>query len=147
MSTAAANRVLNRFHQMSAGWGNFRAGDFCFSLIEPGFRSNCDQRRPRQAVDGFVQTSKRVPADRCPESWETAEQRDYRAGFLTGREACQWIVDTLNGPEPAAIWGLSDGDVAWWCYDALAKLPELDRQWLDKLATTSGLQTPGISVD
>ncbi|MEO2016733.1 MAG: hypothetical protein ABGZ53_20445 [Fuerstiella sp.] len=58
---------------------------------------------------------------------------------MSGREACQWIVDTLNGPEPAAIWGLSDGDVAWWCYDALAKLPDVDRQWLDKLAATSGL--------
>ena len=77
--------------------------------------------------------------DHWPESWETMDMADYRAGFLTGRDACQWIVDTLNGPEPAAIWGLSDGDVAWWCYDALAKLPDIDRQWLDKLAATSGL--------
>ena len=77
--------------------------------------------------------------DHWPESWETADLSEYRAGFLTGREACQWIVDTLNGPKPAAIWGLSDGDVAWWCYDSLAKLPDVDRHWLDKLAATSGL--------
>ena len=74
-----------------------------------------------------------------PESWETSDLSDYRAGFLSGREACQWIVDTLNGPEPAAIWGLSDGDVAWWCYNALSRLPDIDRGWLDKLANTSGL--------
>ena len=72
---------------------------------------------------------------------ETADLSDYRAEFLTGREACRWIVDTLNGPEPAAIWGLSDGDVAWWCYDALAKLPDVDRQWLDKLAGTDKEKT------
>ena len=77
--------------------------------------------------------------DHWPESWETTDLSDYRAGFLTGRDACQWIVDTLNRSEPAAIWGLSDGDVAWWCYDALAKLPDVDRRWLDKLAGTSGL--------
>ena len=74
-----------------------------------------------------------------PESWETTDLSDYRNGFLTGRDACQWIVDTLNGPEPAAIWGLSDGDVAWWCYDALARMPGVDRHWLDALALTSGL--------
>ena len=77
--------------------------------------------------------------DHWPKSWETTELSDYRDGFLTGQEACQWIVDTLNGPEPAAIWSLSDGDVAWWCYDALAKLPDVDRHWLDQLAATSGL--------
>ena len=77
--------------------------------------------------------------DHWPEPWETADLCDYRAGFLTGRDACQWIVETLNGPEPAAIWGLSDGDVAWWCYDALATLPDVDKVWLDKLAATSGL--------
>ena len=77
--------------------------------------------------------------DHWPESWETTDLSDYRAGFLTGRDACQWIVDTLNGPEPAAIWGLSDGDVAWWCYDALARMPGIDRHWLDALALTSGL--------
>ena len=77
--------------------------------------------------------------DRWPESWESADLSDYRAGFLTGRVACQWIVDTLNGPEPVAIWGLSDGDLAWWCHDALAKLPDIDRHWLDQLAATSGL--------
>jgi len=77
--------------------------------------------------------------DHWPEAWETADLTDYRTEFVTGREACQWIVDTLNGPEPAAIWGLSDGDVAWWCYDALAKLPDVDRHWLDQLAATSGL--------
>jgi hypothetical protein len=54
-------------------------------------------------------------------------------------EACQWVVDKLNGPEPAALWGLSDGDVAWWCYDALARMPGVDRRWLDGLALTSGL--------
>lgn len=77
--------------------------------------------------------------DHWPESWETADMREYRAGFLTGREACQWIVDTLNGPEPAAIWGLSDGDIAWWCCDALSRLPDVDLHWLDELAYTSGL--------
>lgn len=65
--------------------------------------------------------------DHWPESWETTDLSDYRSGFLTGQEACQWIVDTLNGSEPTAIWGLSDGDVAWWCYDALAKLADVDR--------------------
>ena len=70
--------------------------------------------------------------------------------MLHGREACEWIVKTLNGPEPAAIWGLSDGDVAWWCYDALARelkermkaegpnAPDYLR-WLKFLADTSGL--------
>jgi hypothetical protein len=77
--------------------------------------------------------------DHWPESWETADLTTYRAGFLTGREAGQWIVDTLSGPEPAAIWGLSDGDTAWWCYDALVRLPEVDRRWCDFLALTSGL--------
>jgi len=77
--------------------------------------------------------------DHWPEFWETTDLTEYRAGFLTGRDACQWIVDTLNGPEPAAIWGLSDGDVAWWCYDALARTPGIDRHWLDALALTSGL--------
>lgn len=77
--------------------------------------------------------------DHWPESWETADLTVYRAGFLTGRDACQWIVATLNGPEPAAIWGLSDGDVAWWCYDALARTPGVDRHWLEALALTSGL--------
>jgi hypothetical protein len=67
-------------------------------------------------------------------------------------------VDTLNGPDPAAIWGLSDGDVAWWCYESLvrslqsaakeehARFPTDCRlrtadylQWLDALALTSGL--------
>ena len=79
--------------------------------------------------------------DHWPESWEATDLHDYRAGFLNGRDACQWIVVTLNGPEPAAIWGLSDGDVAWWCYDALAKLPDVDRHWLDQLAATSGLHS------
>ncbi|GIX05063.1 MAG: hypothetical protein KatS3mg114_0932 [Planctomycetaceae bacterium] len=77
--------------------------------------------------------------DHWPESWETTDLTAYRAGFLTGREACQWIVDTLNGPEPAAIWGMSDGDVAWWCYDALARTSGVNRHWLDALALTSGL--------
>lgn len=77
--------------------------------------------------------------DHWPESWETTDLTAYRAGFLTGREACRWIVDTLNGPEPAALWGLSDGDVAWWCYDALARTPGVNRYWLDALALTSGL--------
>lgn len=77
--------------------------------------------------------------DHWPESWETTDLTDYCSGFLTGRDACQWIVDTLNGPEPAAIWGLSDGDIAWWCYDALSKLPGINQDWLDKLAYTSGL--------
>ncbi|WP_417848838.1 glycosyltransferase [Thalassoglobus sp.] len=77
--------------------------------------------------------------DHWPESWETTDLSDYRAGFLKGRDACQWIVDTLNGPEPAAIWGLSDGDVAWWCYDGLVRIPGVDRRWLDALALTSGL--------
>jgi hypothetical protein len=77
--------------------------------------------------------------DHWPESLETADLTAYRAGFLTGREACRWIVETLNSPEPAAIWGLSDGDVAWWCYDALARTPDVDRHWLDTLASTSGL--------
>jgi len=45
----------------------------------------------------------------------------------------------LNGPEPAALWGLSDGDVAWWCHGALARTPGVDRRWLDALALTSGL--------
>ncbi|MGE0377054.1 MAG: hypothetical protein AB7Q45_16715, partial [Planctomycetaceae bacterium] len=36
-------------------------------------------------------------------------------------------------------WGLSDGDTAWWCYDALVRLPEVDRRWCDFLALTSGL--------
>jgi hypothetical protein len=77
--------------------------------------------------------------DHWPEAWETSDLTEYRSGFLTGREACQWIVNTLNGPEPTAIWGLSDGDVAWWCYDALARTPGVDRRWLDALALTSGL--------
>jgi glycosyltransferase involved in cell wall biosynthesis/SAM-dependent methyltransferase len=77
--------------------------------------------------------------DHWPESWETTDLTAYRAGFLTGREACQWIVDTLNGPEPAALWGLSDGDVAWWCYDALARTHGVNRHWLNALALTSGL--------
>lgn len=77
--------------------------------------------------------------DHWPEAWETSDLSAYRSGFLSGRGACQWIVDTLNGPEPAAIWGLSDGDVAWWCYDALARKPDVDRDWLDALALTSGL--------
>jgi hypothetical protein len=77
--------------------------------------------------------------DHWPESWETTDLTAYRAGFLTGREACQWIVDTLNGPEPVAIWGLSDGDVAWWCYDTLSSTSGIDRRWLDALALTSGL--------
>jgi hypothetical protein len=29
--------------------------------------------------------------------------------------------------------------VAWWCYDALARLADVDRHWLDDLAYTSGL--------
>jgi hypothetical protein len=70
--------------------------------------------------------------------------------MLHGREACEWIVKTLNGSEPAAIWGLSDGDVAWWCYDSLARelreamktegpnAPDYLR-WLKFLADTSGL--------
>jgi hypothetical protein len=77
--------------------------------------------------------------DHWPEAWETIDLTGYRGGFMTGREACQWIVDTLNGPEPAAIWGLSDGDVAWWCFDALARTPGVNRHWLDALALTSGL--------
>lgn len=77
--------------------------------------------------------------DHWPESWETMDISAYRSRFLTGRKACQWIVDTLNGREPAAIWGLSDGDVAWWCRDALARLPAVDREWLDRLALTTGL--------
>ncbi|GIX04880.1 MAG: hypothetical protein KatS3mg114_0749 [Planctomycetaceae bacterium] len=31
-----------------------------------------------------------------PESWETTELTAYRGGFLTGHEACQWIVDTFK---------------------------------------------------
>lgn len=85
-----------------------------------------------------------------PEKWETLDLTEYRSNMLHGREACEWIVKTLNGPEPAAIWGLSDGDVAWWCYDALArelketmKSEGLDApdylRWLKFLADTSGL--------
>jgi len=77
--------------------------------------------------------------DHWPEAWETSDLTDYRAGFLTGRDACQWIIDTLSGDESAAIWGLSDGDVAWWCYDALARLPDINMRWLDELTATSGL--------
>jgi hypothetical protein len=32
-----------------------------------------------------------------------------------------------------------EGDVAWWCYDALVRTPSVDRRWLDALALTSGL--------
>lgn len=85
-----------------------------------------------------------------PESWESLELTEYRSGMLHGREACEWIVKTLNGSEPAAIWGLSDGDVAWWCHDALAReLKEAMKtegpnasdylRWLKFLADTSGL--------
>lgn len=98
--------------------------------------------------------------DHWPESWEMIDLTAYRAGFLTGRDACQWIVDTLNGAEPAAVWSLSDGDVAWWCYESLVRslesggkekpgasplapdsgLPSPDSVcWLDALALTSGL--------
>lgn len=77
--------------------------------------------------------------DHWPEPWETTDLTEYRAGFLTGRVACRWIVETLNGPEPVALWGLSDGDVAWWCFDALSRTPGVDRHWLDALALTSGL--------
>ena len=79
--------------------------------------------------------------DHWPEAWETMEMTDYRSGFLSGRAACEWIVERLNGPEPAAIWGLSDGDVAWWCYDALKKIPGVDQNWLKKLVHTSGLHS------
>jgi glycosyltransferase involved in cell wall biosynthesis/SAM-dependent methyltransferase len=85
-----------------------------------------------------------------PSAWETLDLTEYRSNMLHGREACEWIVKTLNGPEPAAIWGLSDGDVAWWCYDALAReLKEAMKaegpnapdylRWLKFLADTSGL--------
>lgn len=85
-----------------------------------------------------------------PKSWETLDLTEYRSNMLHGREACEWIVKTLNGPEPVAIWGLSDGDVAWWCYDALAReLKESMKaegpnspdylRWLEFLADTSGL--------
>lgn len=77
--------------------------------------------------------------DHWPEAWETADLSKYRAGFLSGREACQWIVNTLNALESAAIFGLFDGDVAWWCYDALARQSKVDCRWLDALAMTSGL--------
>jgi glycosyltransferase involved in cell wall biosynthesis len=85
-----------------------------------------------------------------PESWENLDLTEYRSNMLHGRAAMEWIVQTLNGPEPAAIWGLSDGDVAWWCYDALARelrqamkaegpnAPDYLR-WLQFLADTSGL--------
>ena len=85
-----------------------------------------------------------------PEKWETLDLTEYRSNMLHGSEACEWIVKTLNGSEPAAIWGLSDGDVAWWCYDALAReLKEAMKaegpnapdylRWLRFLADTSGL--------
>jgi hypothetical protein len=89
-------------------------------------------------------------ASHWPKSWETLDLTEYRSNMLHGREACEWFVKTLNGPEPAAIWGLSDGDVAWWCYDALARelkdrmkaegpnAPDYLR-WLRFLADTSGL--------
>ncbi len=77
--------------------------------------------------------------DHWPEAWERMDITAYCSGFLTGRAACEWIVDTLNGSEPAAIWALSDGDVAWWCRDALARLPDVDREWLDRLTLTTGL--------
>lgn len=85
-----------------------------------------------------------------PQSWETHDLAEYRSNMLHGREACEWIVKTLNGSEPAAIWGLSDGDVAWRCYDALAReLKEAMKaegpnapdylRWLKFLSDTSGM--------
>ena len=85
-----------------------------------------------------------------PSEWEVLDLTEYRTNMLHGREACEWIVKTLNGSEPAAIWGLSDGDVAWWCFEALAReLKEAMRaegpnapdylRWLKFLADTSGL--------
>ena len=83
--------------------------------------------------------------DHWPKAWETTDLTAYRAGFLTGRDACQWIVDTLNGPEPAAIWGLSDGDIAWWCYESVVRSLESGagrNPATPLLAPDSGLQTP-----
>ncbi|MEZ6066545.1 MAG: hypothetical protein R3B90_12745 [Planctomycetaceae bacterium] len=53
--------------------------------------------------------------------------------------AAQPVEHRNHDREPAALWGLSDGDVTWWCYDALARTPGIDRLWLDALALTSGL--------
>lgn len=89
-------------------------------------------------------------ASHWPEKWETLDLTEYRSNMLHGREACEWIVKTLNGSEATAIWGLSDGDVAWWCYDAIAReLKEAMKaegpnapdylRWLRFLADTSGL--------
>lgn len=42
-------------------------------------------------------------SNHLPRSWETRDLTEYRSNILYGREAYQWIVKTLNGPEPAAI--------------------------------------------
>jgi hypothetical protein len=78
--------------------------------------------------------------DRWPAQWRQIELDTYRSSFICGRDACQWIVDTFNGTHPTAILSLGDGDVAWWCYDALARMPDVSRYWLEELATATGLK-------
>jgi hypothetical protein len=74
-----------------------------------------------------------------PTEWQETDLSEYRAGFLSGRDATGWIYETLRGPEPAAVWGLADGDVAWWCYDHLAQIPAIQQDWLERLAEASGI--------
>lgn len=74
-----------------------------------------------------------------PTAWQSIDLTVYRSGMLYGPAAAGWIAATLTGPDPAAVWGLSDGDIAWWAWDALAANSEIDRFWLDCLANTSGL--------
>lgn len=81
-----------------------------------------------------------------PAAWQQTDLSDYREGFLVGRQAADWIVNTLKGPQPAAIFALADGDLAWWCYEQLLRAPGIQRHWLDCLERTSGMNRRDFEV-
>lgn len=80
-----------------------------------------------------------VVPEHWPTAWVEMDLSAYREGFLVGREAAEWIFQTLSGPEPIAVWALADGDVCWWCYEELRSAAGIQPLWLDRLDRTSGL--------
>lgn len=78
-------------------------------------------------------------AENWPDDWRVTDLSEYRASFLSGREACQWIADGFNGRDPFTFISLGDGEIAWWQQDRLAAMRGVSRHWLRELATSTGL--------
>ena len=74
-----------------------------------------------------------------PQAWQSFDLTDYHHGCLSGAAAHAWLTQALRQRNPFSLCNLSDGDIAVWVYHELLTVPEIQVEWIQKLADTNGI--------